>query len=353
MNRKAVNHRLLIWIATPLLLMVVNLTRDVLKLQSRYEWETVEKRTLRRGVVTPGVMEAVRVAEIKSNVEETVERVMVKEGDRVLQTQPLMELSRSRTKLEFQQRENAHKAIITDYKKSVRELSIQRKLLKSMAVSRQQVEDAELAVEKAKAAVEISEQEYSLAKIKLDSTLVRSPINGVVLKDYTKIGMALSPGKDIMLVGDISKFIVRAKVDELDINSIRVGQRAEIQADAFQGVMMFGNVVSIASQAERETFAKVEVVIEIITADPSMLKHNLSVRVNILIEDIPDTLSVPIRSIAKKDGDTGWVIVRGHSQLVRSRRVKLGVVGGDRIQVLSGLSKGEKVGVEKPSVSML
>ena len=206
------------------------------------------------------------------------------------------------------------------------------------------MEDAEQAVEKTKAALQITSQELDLAQKKINSTMVVSPMNGVVLKDETKLGSSVSPGKVMITVGDVSKFIVRAKVDELDIQQIGVGQPVEIRADAFPGHTLKGVVTAIATQAEREAFAKIEVLIDITDADDLKLKHNLSVRVNIVTENIPASLSVPIKSILKKDGDVAWVTIKNKMGLVFRRRISIGKTAGDRVQVLSGISAGESVG---------
>lgn len=340
-------RRMIFWVVGPLLLIALNFRRDVSRTLAKYEWEPVEKKTLHRGISNPGVMEAIRVFEIKSDVDEVVEKKMVQEGQAVKEGQPLVQLSRTRTQLEFEQRHNSTLSAEADFRKATRELAVQKKLLKSLAVSRSQVEDSEQALEKSKASFQISSQELRIAQKKLDSTLVRSPMNGVVLKDFTKIGMAISPGKEIITVGDISHFVVRAKVDELDIQQVSVGQPVEIIADAFPDRAMKGKVRSIATQAEREAFAKIEVLIDIANANGLALKHNLSVRINILTEDIPDAVSVSIKSILKKDGNAAWVLARNKINLVQKKKITLGKTAGERVQVISGLEPGEQVGTEK------
>lgn len=336
------------WVLGPIVLIALNLRRDASRAAAKYDWASVETGVLHRGVANPGVMEASRVVEIKSEVDEMVEKKMVQEGQAVKSGQPLVRLTRTRTQLEFEQKRNSHLSAEADFRKATRELAVQKKLLKSMAVSRSQVEDSEQAVERAKAALEISAQELDIMQKKLDSTLVRSPMNGVVLKDYPQPGMAIGTGKDIITVGDISQFVVRTKVDELDIQQVAVGQPVEITADAFPGSVMKGKVRTIATQAEREAFAKIEVLIDITDADKLSLKHNLSVRVNIITEDIPNATSIPTKSVLKKDGSNGWVLARKGFGPARKKKIVLGKVAGDRIQVISGLGGEEQVGIERP-----
>jgi HlyD family secretion protein len=226
-------------------------------------------------------------------------------------------------------------------------LEVQKKLLKNLAVSRSQVEETAQAKEKAKSSLDIAEHQLQIVKEKLDSTSVRSPMEGIVLKDFTKMGDKISPGKEIITVGDVSRFIIRAKVDELDIQQIHQGQKVIITADAYPGQMMQGIVTTIATQAERDTFAKIEVVIDITDPAKVPLKHNLSVRAHIVTEDIPKAVGVPVKAVVRKKGDRGWIVVKSLFNMVREKEVCLGRVAGDEIEITSGLKSGAHVGIEK------
>ncbi len=342
-------RRTTIWIAGSMLLLGLNFYRNLHRSISAYDWQPVKRATLHRSISTQGVMEAVQVAAIISVVDETVLKTMVEEGQAVKKNQSLLELSQNKTKLEFDQRRNAYASADADFKKATREVSIQKKLLKNMAVSRSQVEDSEQALIRAQAALAIAKQELDLAQEKLNSTLVHSPINGVVLKNYVKVGDAVTAGKNLITVGDVSKFIVTANVDELDIQQVKVGQPVEITADAFPGVVMKGVIHFIASEADRDTFAKVEVRIDITDSHQLALKHNLSVRVNILTEDLPNSLGVPIKSILKKEENNAWVLVRNKMGIIHKKKIVVGKTAGADIQVASGLQEGDQVGAPKPA----
>ncbi len=329
------------------LLLGLNFRRDISRSSRDLIWEKVEMKTLHKSVSAPGVMEAATVALLKSVVEETVVKKFAEEGRAVKPGDQLIELSRSRTQLDYDQRRNSFLNAEADYKKAVRELGLQRRLFKDQAVSESQVEEAKRTLEKAKASRDISRKELKIAEQKLESTRVRSPIKGMVLKIYPLVGDGVAPGKDLVLVGDISRFVVRTRVDELDIKEVVAGQAVEVLADAYADQPMAGVVRSVAVQAEREAFAKVEVLIDITDSHGLRLKHNLSVRVNILTEEIPRALGVPVKAILRKDGDIGRIIVRNKLGLVRERKIKLGRPAGEAVEVLSGLKPGERVGVPR------
>jgi multidrug efflux pump subunit AcrA (membrane-fusion protein) len=168
----------------------------------------------------------------------------------------------------------------------------------------------------------------------------------VVLKEYLQVGDDAGVGKNLITVGDITHFIVKASVDELDIQNIRLQQPVQIIVDAFPDKPLEGAVHYIASQADRDAFAKVEVRIHITDNRGLELKHNLSVRVQILTEDIPNAIGIPVKTVYRKEGDKAWVVTRGRLGLMDRKIVTLGRSAGGTIEVLEGLREGQSVGTK-------
>jgi len=337
--------RVTLWVIGVLGILLLNLGRDVNFALKKYRWEPIITGTLHRSVANPGVLEAVQVVEIKSQVDETVIEKSAAAGDPVKKGQVLMKLSRTRTQLEYEQKRDSFLDSEADHKKAIKEVKIMRDLFAKHAVPRSQVDDAVRNAQKAGETLDIARRELDIAKAKLESTTVVSPLNGVVLKDNTKQDMPVNSGLLLITVGDVSHFIVRTKVDELDMQQIRPGQKVEILADAYPGRTMKGVVQSIATEAERDAFARVEVVIDVINANGLLLKHNLSVRTKILTEDIPQTMGIAVKAILRKNENHAWVLVRNRYNMIHERRIEVGPPAGDEIEVVSGLQPGDRVGV--------
>jgi HlyD family secretion protein len=100
---------------------------------------------------------------------------------------------------------------------------------------------------KAEADVSLSRARLEEAQAMLDKTIIRSPIDGVVLRKHLNAGEVVSDKSDapIITVGDSSVLRVRADVDETDIAKIRVGQRAYVKADAYGEKKFWGRVVRV------------------------------------------------------------------------------------------------------------
>jgi HlyD family secretion protein len=90
----------------------------------------------------------------------------------------------------------------------------------------------------------------------IEKTILRSPIDGVVLKLYRRAGETVSnlPPTPIATVGDISRLRVRADIDETDVAQIALGQTVWITADAFRDKRFRGTVAQIGFQLGRKNF---------------------------------------------------------------------------------------------------
>jgi len=101
------------------------------------------------------------------------------------------------------------------------------------------------------------------AKAKLDAaraiyakTLIRSPIDGTVLRKHHRAGETVSNGSTspdpIFTLGDTHTLRVRVDVDETDVSKVAVGQKAYVTADAYGDKKFWGHVVRIGQELGRK-----------------------------------------------------------------------------------------------------
>ena len=100
---------------------------------------------------------------------------------------------------------------------------------------------------RAEANVGLARARLEEARALLEKTFIRAPVSGVVLRKQRKAGESVSTQFDspIVTLADDSKLRVRIDVDETDVASIRLGQRAYVTADAFASRKFWGRVVRI------------------------------------------------------------------------------------------------------------
>jgi multidrug resistance efflux pump len=90
-------------------------------------------------------------------------------------------------------------------------------------------------VDEAAAALAAAEAELDAAKVALDQTLLRAPNDGVILRRLVEVGtlVTMMPPTHVVSMADLKTLEIRAEIDETDVASIAVGQKAYATADAF------------------------------------------------------------------------------------------------------------------------
>lgn len=87
------------------------------------------------------------------------------------------------------------------------------------------------------------------AQAKYEKTLIRSPIDGVVLRKHHRNGESVSNSSTvpdpILTIGNTKTLRVRVDVDETDVSKVHLGQRAYVTADAYGKKKFWGKVVQV------------------------------------------------------------------------------------------------------------
>lgn len=104
----------------------------------------------------------------------------------------------------------------------------------------------------AEAALELSKGQLAEAQARYDKTLIRSPIQGVILRKHHRAGESVSNSSTvpdpIVTIGDESILRVRVDVDETDVAKVKVGQAAFVTADAYGSKKFIGHVVRVGNE---------------------------------------------------------------------------------------------------------
>ena len=196
---------------------------------------------------------------------------------------------------------------------------------------------------------------------KLKQAVIHAPISGVVLRSQPGSGggssatalaegRSVSPGEQLLTIGDLDNFSVTGTVDEVDVVRIRLGQGVRIVGDAFHGLELRGAVAHISSEASRvrrrNAPPKFEVMVAIDDLTPEqrrLLRPGMSADFEIVVYDKPDALTVPIRAVQMR-GDETWLRVRDRNDgTVRDIRVETGLTTLDEVEILRGIEANDEV----------
>jgi HlyD family secretion protein len=205
----------------------------------------------------------------------------------------------------------------------------------------------------AQAEVNLARAQLAQAQDNYDNTFVRSPVEGLVVKRYMNPGESISYEslyQPIVSVSDTTHLMVRAEIDETDIGKIRLGQRAAIRCDAFQGQTFYGRVVRISGGLGKKKIQTdnptekidTDVLESFVEVDPgSPLRVGLRVDVYVQLAKKENVLIVPLRAVEFSDGAA---LVHARTvEGVRALPVRLGAQDGLNAEITEGVKEGDFV----------
>jgi len=108
----------------------------------------------------------------------------------------------------------------------------------------------------AEANLQLSRAQLAEARARYEKTLIKSPIDGIVLRKHHRKGESVSNSSTvpdpILTVGDKRILRVRIDVDETEVSRVHVGQKAYVTADAYGHEKFWGQVVRVGEQLGRK-----------------------------------------------------------------------------------------------------
>ncbi|MCF6093438.1 HlyD family efflux transporter periplasmic adaptor subunit [Microaerobacter geothermalis] len=116
-------------------------------------------------------------------------------------------------------------------------------LAEQLAVAEIQYQAAVVQKETAEAVV----KEIELA---LDKTVIKSPMDGIVVDKLVKSGELVIPGTPVARLMDTKEMTVNVFIPEVDLGKVKVNDEARIYSDSFPDQYAEGRVASIASEAQ-------------------------------------------------------------------------------------------------------
>ncbi len=172
--------------------------------------------------------------------------------------------------------------------------------------------------------------------------VVRTPLNGVVAERKVNPGSEVrSDAPDpLFVVTDPTHLWVIIDVPEKYIGKVSVGQKVEVEVDAFPGADFVGQIASIGEVLDPAT-RRIQVRCTI--ANPQRrLKPEMYARVTPIVDESRKLVRIPNGSIIT-EGLYSFVFVEKAPGVFERRRVTLGLQGREESYVKQGLSEGERI----------
>jgi multidrug efflux pump subunit AcrA (membrane-fusion protein) len=232
---------------------------------------------------------------------------------------------------------------------------------RAVRLARQQVAVASAGVTSARANLTSAGTALSQAHDNADKRTVTAPVSGLVTVLNAQNGQALSSSagssgsgasaasassssNSAVEISDLSTIRARVSINEADLVSVKVGQKASVTFDALSGVVTTGTISAIAPTGTNSSgVITYNVDITLDTVDPA-LRPTMSCTAEIVTDTRTDTLAVP-SSAVHTDSTTQakYAIVQATDGSTRQVAVTTGKVVGTQTEILTGLTEGQTV----------
>ncbi len=313
------------------------------------------KKTVATGSVIPR-----KEIEIKPQVSGIVEEIFVQAGKEVRQGDiiarvriipDLINLNNAEARLE------RAKIAFDDAKINA---DRQEKLYKQGVISSVENQQTQVTYKNARQEVDAAEANLELIREgvnkksgKATNTLIRSTISGMLLDIPIKVGNSVietnnfNAGTTIATVADVSDMIFQGKVDETEVGKIKAGMDLQLTIGAIENDTFHATLMYISPKGVLENGAvQFEIKADVKLKKNQFIRAGYSANADIMLDHKTNVLAVK-EAVLLFEGDSAYVEVETSSQKFVKRFIKTGLSDGINIQVLSGLSKNDKIKIQQ------
>jgi len=372
-----------------LLLVAMGFIRRKDKDVARVTTAKVEKIDLIAKVTANGKIQARRKVDLSALVMGQIVNLAVKEGDKVNRGQLLLQIDRAQLAAQTAGRESALSAMRSDLQ-AARATAEQARLdyerarrnWEAKILPEAELQRAKSGYDTAQANLSATQQRLqetganlAASRDSLSKTTVTAPIQGVVTYlpvkegEVTVIGTMNNPGTQLLTISDMSEVEAVMMVDETSVPEVKVGQKANLNVDAYPNRTFEGLVTEVGSSPISKTDPDLlsltqgseainfKVKIRVVNP-PETIRPGFSVTADILTGRKESATAIPIqalvvRDVPKKDGkpvtgSTGrsqteegvYVIKAGK---LAFEKVETGLAGELMIEIKNGPKVGEEI----------
>jgi HlyD family secretion protein len=345
----------------------------------------VKEQDLVGKVIANGKIQAENKVELSALVQGQIVNLVVQEGDRVRKGDFLLQIDRGRAAAEEASSAAAVKAALADrdsaratLDQAQRDFDRMNSNFKAGITSEADLQRAQATLDSARSnydslvnRVDQMRETMNAFRDTLSKTTVRAPIDGIITTlrikagEVTVIGTMNNPGTQLMTVSDMSTVLAVLMVDETDTPSVRVGQKALLTIDAYEGRTFEGVVTEVGHspilkddpdlQGLTTTSDAINFKVKVKLLDPpERIRPGFSVSADVITGTRKHVPAVPLAAVVIRDSPKGdrtasgrlktedgvYVLKDGKAVFTP---VKTGLAGELMVEVVEGLKPGQEI----------
>ena len=183
------------------------------------------------------------------------------------------------------------------------------------------------------------------AKKRLADCQLRAPIAGFIGMRQIEVGNTVAPGMPVISVVDLDPVKVKVGIPESQVGQVREDDRAEVSIPSLNGQQFEGRVEAIAAASDPASRTNVS---KIVVPNPThQLRAGMVSEARLIGDAQVNAITVPGSAIVRDPrGVTQVYILASGQNRVYGRRVEVGSMIGNEVEIRSGLTGNEQVVVD-------
>lgn len=297
--------------------------------------------------VVPGAVVPDEQAQIASRLMGFIHDLNVKEGDHVKKGQVLFTVDPTDVKSQIAQAEAAYRQAKAALEDALTDYERFKKLYQEESVSKQQFDKVRLQYQVAQQNLAAAKAAYDQAKAQLKYAHVKAPFDGVVVKKMAASGDLAAPGKPLLILENLETMSVKTQVAADLYARLHAGDEATMWIEGVDHPVK-GEIYTLVSAADPRT--RTHTVKITLPKELKNINSGTFARVSFKVGE-RQTMMVPASAIVERAGIVGVFVVDRDGK-VHFRMVRPGKQIADRVEILAGLSLGERI-VVSPNNQLL
>ena len=301
----------------------------------------VVPRTISYTVSAVGSLKSLEDVTISPKKAGIIQKILVKEGDRVKKGQILVQLDDVDARLQVEMAEARVKEAEASLETDRNTLARYQKLFETKVIPQQTYDDIHLKVKLDEARLALAKAELNLAKQNLLDHQIVSPIEGIVHLKIAALGehVNVAPKDEILKIVQMDPLELEFAVPENLAGMIHIGSRIQFVVKAFSQEKLFATLRFISPTADPATR---NVKMKALVQNPNLrLKPGFFAEVTVQTGGNTAALIIPESALFSQEGKFFTYAVQ--DGMAKRKEVETGVRFEGKVEILEGIQKGEWV----------
>ncbi|MCK4358237.1 MAG: efflux RND transporter periplasmic adaptor subunit [Candidatus Cloacimonetes bacterium] len=307
-----------------------------------------------------GEIKPIKEVNVKSKISGKIKKLYVEEGQNIKEDEIIAEIEPDMQQAQTLSRIKSNLQT-TEIELETAQLNFNsdKKLYEKKFISDNDWLKSQNALKKAEISYQSALEQYKLIQeigITEENLKITAPVSGTIIQKNVEEGEMVvssesySGGTVILTIADLSKMIILAEINEIDIGKISLDQPVDISIDAFPDIDYKGKITHIAPMAKigKNNIRVFDIKISIENLTPN-LKPGISANVTIIGKTSNDVITVPIQAIFQDENGNNIVYTIKSDTLITPQIVKTGINDLEKVEIIEGIAVGDTISLkEKP-----